>query len=168
MDKHKRHTELIKMLKNSKEAISGEEFSKHFDVSRQVIVKDIASLRHEGEEILSTSRGYVLDRKQGFRKVVAVKHNSDQIREEIEIILRNGGKVIDVMVEHPVYGEIRGDISIATDEELTKFVALINSSKAKPLLSVSDEGVHLHTIEVQSRIQYEQIEKELKEKGFWI
>ncbi|HOO34285.1 MAG TPA: transcription repressor NadR [Thermotogota bacterium] len=168
MDKNDRQAELIQILKGSKEAISGEELSNHFNVSRQVIVKDIASLRQDGTEILSTSRGYLLDRKHGFRKVIAVKHNREQIREELEIIIRNGGKVIDVMVEHPVYGEIRGDISISTEEELTKFVALINSSKAKPLLSVSDEGVHLHTIEIQSRIQYDQIEKELKEKHFWI
>jgi transcriptional regulator of NAD metabolism len=168
MDRHKRHKELLKLLKEAKEALSGEELANHFNVSRQVIVKDIASLRGDGEEILSTSRGYMLDRKHGFRKVIAVKHNREQIREELEIIVKNGGKIIDVMIEHPVYGEIRGDISIATEDEITKFVALISSSKAKPLLSVSDEGVHLHTIEVKSRMQYDQIENELKEKGFWI
>ena len=59
----KRREEIIKFIQASKEPLSGSVLSKHFHVSRQVIVQDIALLRAEDKKILSTYRGYVLDRE---------------------------------------------------------------------------------------------------------
>jgi len=168
MDKHQRRQRIIQVLCESNYPISGEALSDLLQVTRQIIVKDVAEMRADGTQILSTSRGYCLDKKKGIRKIIAVRHLPEQIKDELEIIIRNGGTVVNVMIEHPVYGEIRGDINISSINELFKFIALVEGSQAKPLLSVSEGGVHLHTIEVPSEEKYQQIKKELKEKGFWI
>lgn len=168
MNKEERKQRIIQKLQESDKAVSGDFLSQLLCVSRQIIVKDIAALRADGLEILASSRGYSLDRKKGLRKIIAVKHSSEQIKDELEIIIHNGGSVLNVIIEHPVYGEIRGDINISSESELFKFIALVQGSKAKPLLSVSEGGVHLHTIEVETEENYQVIKKELKEKGFWI
>ncbi|HPF17250.1 MAG TPA: transcription repressor NadR [Thermotogota bacterium] len=168
MDKQQRRRCIIQALQEAETPVSGEALSQLLQVTRQIIVKDVAALRADGTQILSTSRGYSLVKKKGIRKIIAVRHQPEQIKNELEIIIRNGGAVLNVMIEHPVYGEIRGDINISSISELFKFIALVEGSQAKPLLSVSEGGVHLHTIEVPSEEKYKQIKKELKEKGFWI
>ena len=47
-------------LMSEKEAVSGSTLSEEFQVSRQIIVQDIAILKGTGYEILSTHNGYVL------------------------------------------------------------------------------------------------------------
>ena len=48
--------------------LSGTELARHFNVSRQVIVQDIALLRAEDQKILSTYTGYVLEKDQVKKK----------------------------------------------------------------------------------------------------
>lgn len=55
-----RRKELMKMLQHETKPLSGTELAKHFGVSRQVIVQDIALLRATDRNILSTNKGYVL------------------------------------------------------------------------------------------------------------
>ena len=54
-----RRYEILNLIKSMKEPISGTELAKKFDVSRQVIVQDIALLRAENYDIFSTTRGYL-------------------------------------------------------------------------------------------------------------
>ena len=35
---------------------------------------------------------------------LAVKHGTDVIKDELETIVDYGGKILDVIIEHPVYG----------------------------------------------------------------
>jgi len=166
MDKAGRHKQIIKLLKESEGPISGHQIAERLNVSRQIIVRDVADLRTDGLTIRSTSRGYILDEKTGIRKIIAVHHSADDIREELSTIIHNAGKIIDVMVEHPVYGELKGEIAVSNEKELAKFLALIQGSRARALLSVSEGGVHLHTIEVENEEQYQKILEELRTKGF--
>lgn len=168
MKKNTRCEEIYEILDKSESPVSGQILSDTFKVSRQIIVNDIAVLRNNGVQIIATSRGYILDRKKGIRKIIAVKHSGEKIKEELEIIINNGGKVLDVMIEHPVYGELKGEISVSNEEELVKFIALLEGSRAKPLSSISENGVHLHTVEFPDEEKYEKTLKELSEKGFLI
>ena len=52
-----RRKELMKMLQHETKPLSGTELAKHFGVSRQVIVQDIALLRATDRNILSTNKG---------------------------------------------------------------------------------------------------------------
>ena len=56
-----------------------------------------------------------------------------------------GGTVIDVTVEHPLYGEITGNLQCRTLADVEQFVEKMQAANAEPLLVLTD-GLHLHTI----------------------
>ena len=58
-----RREEILDILEKAQSAISGDNLADIFEVSRQVIVQDIALLRASNYEILSTNRGYLLQKK---------------------------------------------------------------------------------------------------------
>ena len=60
MNGEERRKEILKFIGQSPKPVSGTELAKQFDVSRQVIVQDVALLRAQNQDILSTHRGYVL------------------------------------------------------------------------------------------------------------
>ncbi|ABR29968.1 transcriptional regulator [Thermosipho melanesiensis] len=142
---------ILGILSESKGPVKGKELSELLGVSRQVIVQDISVLKTKGYKIYSTRDGYVLERrKDRVRKMVAVKHGEEEIYDELFRIVSAGGKVIDVIVEHPIYGEITGRLDIETLDDIAKFMALMQSSNATPLLRLSG-GVHIHTIETPNK-----------------
>ncbi|PLV60253.1 transcription repressor NadR [Thermotoga sp. KOL6] len=166
--KQRRLKTILEVLEKAQEPISGSQLSEKLKVSRQVIVQDIAYLRSLGYNIISTPRGYVLSGgRSKISKLIAVKHSPESIKEELLCIVRNGGRVVDVIVEHPVYGEIRGIIDVSSEEEVLKFVSLMEMTKTEPLLTLSG-GVHLHTIEAPDEETMEKILKELKKRGFLV
>ena len=64
----KRREGILSLLEDTNMPLSGTELARHFNVSRQVIVQDIALLRAEDQKILSTYRGYVLEKDQVKKK----------------------------------------------------------------------------------------------------
>ena len=156
---------ILSILKKSEKPVSGSEIAKVLGVSRQAVVQYIAFMKEEGYNVVATPRGYVLKGEGGNKKLIAVKHRKEDIYDELMTVVKLGGKVCDVIVEHPVYGEIRGMIDVASEEDVVKFVSLLASAKAEPLLSLSD-GVHLHTIEVKDEETFKKILKALSEKGY--
>src|SRR6056297_4219932 len=93
-----------------------------FEVTRQVIVKA------EGLEIVSTHAGYKIKNNKNI-KIIAVKHTKEDIRIELETIVKNGGKILDITVEHPIYGELTGNLSLESEEDIEIFMAKIINSK---------------------------------------
>ncbi len=168
MDKEKRLKEIIKILSESKSTISGSMLARTFGVTRQIIVQDIAILKSRNFDIVSTARGYILNEKMPkFRRLIAVKHPKEMIRKELMCIIENGGEVLDVRVEHPLYGEIRGNLGIKTVEDVEVFISAMESSNAVPLLALSN-GIHLHTIGASDKKTLDEIEKALKKLGILI
>ncbi len=53
-----RRKKILQLLKG--QILNGSQLAKQLNVSRQVIVQDIALLRTSGSEILSTRQGYIL------------------------------------------------------------------------------------------------------------
>ncbi|KAF2962542.1 transcription repressor NadR [Fervidobacterium sp. 2310opik-2] len=153
-----RRYEIIEILKKSKSPVKGKDLSDLLGVSRQIIVYDIARLREEGYKIVSTRDGYVLDTGGKVRRTIAFKHTADDIYDELKAIVENGGKVIDVIVEHPIYGEITGRIDVSSIDDVEKFISLLKASNTKPLLEISG-GIHLHTIEAPDEETMERILK---------
>ena len=155
---------ILKILEESSGPITGQELADRLGVTRQTIVQHIALLRSRGHEIVSTPRGYIMSRSsKGFRRLIAVKHGMEDIREELTTIVKNGGRILDVIVEHPLYGEIRGNLNISTMDDVEKFIASMEASEAVPLLTLS-RGIHLHTIEADDRETLEKVVKALEEK----
>ncbi|MDK2839832.1 MAG: uncharacterized protein PWQ83_1398 [Thermosipho sp. (in: thermotogales)] len=142
---------ILSILENSNKPVKGRDLAEILKVSRQVIVQDISVLKTKGYKIYSTREGYILEKKRDVvRKMIAVKHSEDEIYDELLKIVKAGGKVIDVIVEHPLYGEIKGRLDIETMDDISKFMALMESSNATPLLKLSG-GVHIHTIEAPNK-----------------
>ena len=110
MTANERREEIIKNLVKEKKAITGAELASYFNVTRQVIVKDIAILRAAGKNIIATPDGYMINDNSDNRvkSVIAVNHTEDEMESELEIVVKYGGIIEDVIVEHPLYGEIKG------------------------------------------------------------
>ena len=59
-----RRNHILNMLKAQDSPLSGTALANEFRVSRQVIVQDIALMRAENHDILSTNRGYLYRREE--------------------------------------------------------------------------------------------------------
>lgn len=164
-----RRAQIIELLKTSSEPVTGSALAEKLSVSRQVIVQDIAVLRAKGQSILATSNGYTLpklDIAPKLIKTIVSKHvGIEEMADELMIIVDFGGKIIDVVIEHQVYGEIVGTLHITTKEDVEKFIEKVKSTHAKPLASLT-EGEHIHTLEVPSERVYKLMLNELKNKGY--
>lgn len=163
MDPITRRNNILAILKTADQPIAGSEFSARLSVSRQVIVQDISILRAGGEQILATPQGYLLMQtltSTSYKKTFATCHTSEEMRQELEIMVDAGGKVIDVIVEHPVYGELRGILMLSSRRDISTFLNSINASNSKPLSALT-HGVHLHTVEAASEEVFVHIERAL-------
>lgn len=164
-----RREKLLQRLKESQAAVIGSRLAEEFGVSRQVIVQDIALLRARGEKIVATSQGYFYEENLGMPTVKAsiACHHGDQeeLKDELLTVVNFGGRIIDVKVEHPIYGELCGNLMISSVEDVESFVHNYHQNEAA-LLSKLTDGVHLHTIEAVNEQVLEKIKNELDEKGY--
>ncbi|TCK86728.1 hypothetical protein EDC19_2782 [Natranaerovirga hydrolytica] len=171
MEAVKRRKKIIELLKLSKDAISGTELANKLGVTRQVIVQDIALIRAKEEEIniLSTSRGYLLykERHEKPKKVFAVKHDHENITEELYTIVDLGGTVLNVIVEHPIYGDITVSLILKSRKDVDDFIKDLSTKKTQPLMHLTD-GEHFHTVEAEEETILSAIEEALGKKGYLI
>ncbi len=162
----KRRSEILNLLRSSKKSLKGSYLADKFNVTRQVIVQDIAILRAEGEDIISTNRGYMIAEQNKILKTLACKHFTyAEMEDELNTIVDNGGKVKDIIVEHKVYGEIKANLEVANRVQVKDFIKHVKESEAEPLSSLT-AGLHLHTIEVEDEETYRNIKSDLEKKGY--
>lgn len=162
-----RRPEILECIRKSRHPLSGTELAKQFKVSRQVIVQDVALLRVAGHDIVSTNRGYLLQMPQAHQRIFKIFHGESEIVDELYTIVDIGGKVIDVFVNHKVYGQIRADMKIHSRRDVTAFMEEIRSGKSSPLMNTTS-GYHYHTVEAESREVLDLVESALKEKGYLV
>ena len=130
--------------------ISATTLANRFSVSRQIIVGDIALLRAGGMEIAATPRGYKLEINSG-------------LEPELLAMVDNGCTVIDVVVEHPLYGEIAGQLNLSSRYDVARFVE--KSREATPLSALTD-GIHLHTLLCPDEPAFRRTQAALRAEGF--
>lgn len=171
LDGSQRRIKILELLSARSAPISGTGLANLFGVSRQVIVQDIALLRAENRNILSTNKGYLLFQplpaETFFKEVIYVKHAAEQILEEMTSIVELGGRMLDVSIDHDLYGQIRSDLVINNLEDAREFLRKMRQSSAKPLSLLTDD-YHYHTIAAPSARALELIKQDLREKGFLI
>ncbi len=171
MDAETRRKQIIELLKENDRPLSGTELAKRLSVSRQVIVQDIALLRAVNKNILSTNKGYILygshAEARRYRRTVHVKHTNEQIRDELYTIVDYGGKVLDVVVEHEIYGQITVDLILNNRQDVDEFVKRLSENRTRPLNELT-YGVHYHTIEAEKEEYLDRIEDQLFAKGYLI
>lgn len=169
LDGAQRREEVIQILSESSSPISGTELARKLGVSRQVIVQDIALLRAINKNILSTNKGYLLfepGKEMGeSKKTICVRHTTEQVLDEFYTIVDLGGKVLDVVVEHELYGQIAVDLIVASRQDADEFYQKMQSNQAKPLKELT-EDIHYHTIVAKDEASLTRIECALEKKGY--
>ena len=113
MQAEERRRKIVELLSQTNQAVSAARLAAEFDVSRQVIVGDVALLRAAGEEISATPRGYVMARTAvGLVRQVPCCHDGPGMEAELNAIVDQGCSVLDVIVDHPVYGQLTGPLEL--------------------------------------------------------
>ena len=125
-----------------------------------------ALLRAAGTQIDATPRGYQLHpAARGCTGILACVHSTaDQMREELYTVVDQGGVVVDVAVENPLYGELRGNLNLASRYDVDHFIQQA-ADTPECLLSRMTGGVHLHTLSCPTPEAFRRIEAALDAKG---
>lgn len=165
MSGEERRKDILQILTKAGKPVSGLKLAEKFDVSRQVIVQDIALLRANGIAIFSTNRGYLLEQSGEVTRVFKVIHEDEEAEEELTTIVDCGGKVVDVFVYHKVYGVLRAEMNIKSRRDIHNYMEDIISGKSSLLKNVTS-GYHYHTIVAENQETLDLIQEKLQEKGF--
>lgn len=158
-----RRSAILARLKHENGPVSATALAKEHGVSRQIIVGDIALLRAGGEPISATPRGYLLDRENaGELHTVAVRHTTQEMERELQICVDNGCTVLDVVVEHPVYGQLVGQLQLSSRYDVEQFLNRSRSGAARPLSDLTG-GIHLHRLLCPDEAAYQRVCRQLDE-----
>lgn len=165
MDAQKRRESIAHILEQATLPVSATALARQFSVSRQIIVGDVALLRAGGTDISASPRGYVLSRPQGgLRRTLACCHRGEQMQDELNAIVDQGCTIIDVIVDHPIYGQLTGPLNLSNRYEVGQFIDRCREESAAPL-SLLTEGIHLHTVLCPDPAAYARVCNELAQLG---
>lgn len=165
MSGEKRRDELLALLQKAREPMSGNTLAKTFDVSRQVVVQDIALLRAEKQEIISTCKGYLLKKSSRCQRIYKVHHSDEEMQEELNLYVDFGGTVEDEFVYHKIYDVIRVEMGLKSRRDVTAYMEKLKSGNSRSLKDVTG-GYHYHTVSADSAEILDQIQEELQKRGF--
>ena len=166
MNAAQRRESILNRLSGAETPVSASALAAQLGVSRQIVVGDVALLRAGGAQIDATPRGYQLHpAAQGYTGILACVHSTaDQMREELYTVVDQGGIVVDVAVENPLYGELRGNLNLASRYDVDHFIQQA-ADTPECLLSRMTGGVHLHTLSCPTPEAFRRIEAALDAKG---
>ena len=165
MNGDKRRESILEQLAESSLPISGLQLAKLLNVSRQVIVQDIALLRAEKHDILSTNTGYIIKKAVKPQRVFCVAHSDDCILDELYTIVDLGGRVLDVQVKHKAYGDFSAKLNIKSRKDANALVEKISLGESIPLKNLT-QNIHFHLVEADTVDDLDSIENALRCKGY--
>ena len=96
-----------------------------------------------------------------------MKHGQEAVAEELYAVVDHGGRVLDVVIEHPVYGRMSVELDISSRYDVDRFLLRVAETGANPL-SLLTEGVHIHTLSVRDEETFARITARLSELGVLI
>jgi hypothetical protein len=161
-----RRDQIVELLRSAAGPVTGSDLSSALGVSRQVIVNDVAIVRATGVPILGSPRGYVLVEAFDDRPIatIASRHDRDGNRREFEILVDRGIEVVDVVVEHAIYGEVAASLLIRSRADVDRYMEAMEREDAKPLWTLTG-GVHVHHVRAPNPDALEAAKRELAEAG---
>ena len=160
-----RREKIIKIITQSDAPVAGSALARSLNVSRQVIVQDIALLREGGTNIISTNRGYTIEQKSQVQRVFKVHHTDDESADELQLFVDCGGTVKDVFVYHHIYGIIKGELNLHSRLDIERYLNDLHSGRSSYLKKITSD-YHYHTIIADSDDILDLIQKKLQEKGY--
>ena len=165
MDSGQRRQAILDALGAADQPVSASALSRRFGVSRQIVVGDVALLRAGGAEISATPRGYVLGQTDSrLLRTVACRHTAGEMEAELRAMVDNGCTVVDVIVDHPVYGQLTGPLRLSSRYDVGQFMERCRQAEAQPL-SLLTEGIHLHTLACPDEDAYRRTLAALRQLG---
>lgn len=167
MKAEKRREEILAIIGNSDNPLTANVLAEKFNVSRQVIVQDIAILRANGVDVIATNRGYLINTKTAATRVFKCRHSFEEILDEGFLVIELGGRIEDIFVNHRVYGRISARLELYNRTHVEELYRSLVSGASKPLMAVTD-GYHYHTVTAGSEQTLDKIAEALREKGFLI
>lgn len=165
-----RRQQILQLIQKRGTPVTGTELAQFANVSRQVIVNDMNLLKAKNEPIMSTSQGYYYFKpleENNFAQKVVCNHDPKDAKEELYAIVDCGATVINVIVEHPIYGEITANLQLANRLDVDRFIQQVALHNAELLSSLTD-GTHIHTISAPSNEQLQCAINSLRENGYLI
>lgn len=165
MNAQQRRDYILERLKAAAQPVSATALAGELGVSRQIIVGDVALLRAGGAEITATPRGYMARRPAGLVRQAAVQHRPEEMERELNAIVDAGGEVVDVIVEHPVYGQLTGLLGVRSRYDVAEFVRRVEEHGARPLSALTG-GIHLHTVRCPDEKTFRRVRKSLEAENF--
>lgn len=165
MKAEERRDKILQDIKDAQAPVSATRLAARYKVSRQIVVGDVALLRAGGEAIYATPRGYLIEQStSGISHTIACVHTTaEQMQEEMNLIVDNGCTLVNVIVEHPVYGQLQGQLNCSSRHDVQEF--LRKAVGAAPLSELTN-GLHLHTILCPDEDAYERVCNQLREHGY--
>lgn len=150
MDREQRIQYIQKRLESADGPVKGVDLALECQVTRQVIVGDIAHLRMLGKAVLSSPRGYRIARpRQTMVKELLPSHlDIDQLQEELYTIVDLGGVVLNLSVEHGFYGYLRLDMRIGSRSDADRFLTDLRQKRTTVLSNLKD---NLHRFLVETK-----------------
>lgn len=165
MKSDERRKSIVNLLLSEKRAVSGGELSEKYDVSRQIIVKDISILKEQGFDIVATSVGYVIKSSPFVERIFKVLHTTEQTEDELQAIVDLGGIVADVYVWHKAYGKMEAKLNISSRKQIAQFIESVRTGKSVELMHITG-GYHYHTVRADSEESLDLIEAELSKRNY--
>ena len=154
-----RRSAIYEQLTRADTPISATALAQRFSVTRQVVVGDIALLRAEGHRITATPRGYMIPSETGL-----LRTSGADTQKELFAMVDCGCTVLDVIVEHPVYGQLTAPLALSSRYDVEQFVQRMADSHAQPISALTD-GVHLHTLSCPSEDAFAHLKATLQSMG---
>ena len=148
MNAAQRREKILQQLHGASAPISASALAAKLGVSRQTISKwELGTAAPDTDNI-----------------VPCVHRTADEMRTELYTVVDQGGVVVDVAVENPLYGELRGNLNLASRYDVDTFITQA-ANTPECLLSRMTGGVHLHTLRCPDEETFQRIEAALREKG---
>lgn len=165
MAAEERRLAILEILRRAEKPVSAGYLAERFSVSRQVIVGDVALLRAGGAEISATPRGYVTVRAvPGLTWQIPCRHDAAGMEAELTAVVDQGCAVLDVIVDHPIYGQLTGPLQLSSRYDVQQFLSRCAQSDARPLSDLTG-GVHLHTLSCPGEDAWQRVRDALRELG---
>ena len=86
------------------------------------------------------------------------------MERELNAIVDAGGEVVDVIVEHPVYGQLTGLLGVRSRYDVQEFLTRVEAHGARPLSDLTG-GIHLHTIRCPDEKTFQRVERSLQNEN---
>jgi len=168
MDGQARRGAILDRLSKASAPVSAAALAGELGVSRQIIVGDVALLRAGGSPITATPRGYLSAKPEsGFRRTLACRHPPQGMEAELTALVDAGCEVVDVVVEHPLYGQLTGELRLRSRYDVGEFLRHAARDSARPLSDLTG-GLHLHTVRAPDPAALDRAAQALRELGYLV